>query len=58
MMSEYKQWMCVICGLLYNEEEGWPDDDISAGTKWKDVPEYWVCPDCGAGKWEFDMIEI
>ncbi|HAE70456.1 MAG TPA: rubredoxin, partial [Gammaproteobacteria bacterium] len=26
--------------------------------KWEDVPEDWVCPDCGASKDQFEMIEI
>jgi rubredoxin len=55
---EYKQYMCLICGLIYNEEDGWPDDDIHPGTKWEDVPEDWICPDCSAGKDDFEMVEI
>jgi rubredoxin len=31
---------------------------ISPKTKWEDVPEDWVCPDCGANKSDFDMVEI
>ena len=55
---EYKTWMCVVCGLIYDEHEGWPDDGIAPGTRWQDVTENWSCPDCGAGKDEFEMIEI
>ncbi|WP_370445952.1 rubredoxin [Acidiferrobacter sp. SPIII_3] len=50
--------MCVICGFLYEEEKGLPEHGIPAGTRWKDVPENWTCPDCGATKDEFEMIEI
>lgn len=28
------------------------------GTAWEDVPEDWVCPDCGVGKLDFEMIAI
>ena len=56
--AEYKQYMCLICGFIYNEEEGWPDDDIAAGTRWEDVPEDWVCPDCSVGKDDFEMVEV
>ena len=42
-----KKWQCVVCGLIYDEAEGWPEDGIEPGTKWEDVPEDWVCPDCG-----------
>ena len=38
--------------------EGWPDDGIAPGTLWQDVPEDWLCPDCGVGKMDFEMIEI
>ena len=41
------RWECIVCGLIYDEKEGWPDDGIPAGTKWSDVPDDWVCPDCG-----------
>jgi len=53
-----KQWECVICGLIYDEAEGWPDDGIAPGTAWGDVRDDWLCPDCGTGKEDFDMVEI
>jgi rubredoxin len=53
-----KKWQCVVCGLIYNEADGWPDDGIAPGTLWQDVPEDWLCPDCGVGKMDFEMIEI
>lgn len=53
-----KKWQCVVCGLIYDEAEGWPEDGIEPGTAWDDVPEDWVCPDCGVGKEDFEMIEI
>lgn len=53
-----KTYMCVICGFIYDEEKGYPQEGIAAGTKWQDVPSNWKCPDCGAGKEDFDMVEI
>ena len=53
-----KMYMCLICGFIYDEKEGWPDDGIPAGTRWEDVPDDWQCPDCNAEKYDFDMIEI
>jgi rubredoxin-NAD+ reductase len=53
-----KKWMCIICGLIYDEAEGWPSDGIAPGTRWEDVPEDWLCPDCGVGKADFEMLEI
>lgn len=53
-----KQYMCLLCGMIYNEAEGWPEDGIAAGTLWADVPPNWRCPECGATKSDFEMIEI
>lgn len=53
-----KSYMCVICGFVYHEAEGYPDEGIEPGTKWDDVPPNWVCPDCGARKEDFEMVEI
>lgn len=53
-----KKWLCIICGLIYDEALGWPDDGIAAGTRWEEVPEDWLCPECKVGKSDFEMLEI
>lgn len=53
-----KKYMCLICGFIYDEEKGWLGDGIPPGTRWEDVPEDWVCPECGATKEDFEMVEI
>jgi rubredoxin len=53
-----KAYMCVICGYVYEEEKGDPNAGLAPGTKWNDVPLSWRCPDCGAGKEDFEMVEI
>ena len=53
-----KTWLCIICGLIYDEAKGWPDDGIAPGTRWEDVPEDWLCPECKVGKADFEMIEL
>jgi rubredoxin len=55
---QYKTWMCLICGFIYEEEKGLPDDGIAPGTRWEDVPMNWTCPECGARKEDFEMTEI
>ena len=50
--------MCLLCGYIYDEAEGWPEEGIEAGTKWEAVPEDWMCPECGASKAEFEMVEV
>ena len=53
-----KTYMCVICGFVYEEEKGLPEEGIAPGTKWEDVPMNWRCPECQAGKEDFEMVEI
>jgi rubredoxin---NAD+ reductase len=53
-----KKWICVICGFVYDEEKGMPEEGLRAGTRWQDVPEDWECPDCGVGKSDFEMIPV
>lgn len=56
--AEFKVWECIVCGLLYDEGKGWPEDGIAPGTRWEDVPADWLCPDCGVGKEDFEMVEV
>ena len=56
--AEYKTYMCLICGWLYNEAEGCPEDGIPPGTRWEDVPADWLCPECKARKDNFEMVEF
>jgi len=53
-----KSYMCVICGYVYNEADGEPEGGIVPGTQWDKVPPNWVCPECGARKEDFEMVEI
>lgn len=54
----YKKFVCLLCGFIYDEAQGWPEDGIPEGTLWKDVPNDWFCPECGARKSDFQMLEI
>ena len=53
-MSSYE---CVSCGYIYNPEEGDSIGGIAPGTAFEDLPDDWVCPDCGLGKEEFVKID-
>jgi rubredoxin len=53
-----RKWQCVVCGFIYDEALGLADEGIAPGTVWEDIPADWVCPDCGVGKQDFEMIEI
>lgn len=53
-----RTWMCLICGWIYDEAAGVPDDGIAPGTRWEDIPPNWTCPECGARKEDFEMVHI
>lgn len=53
-----RTWMCLICGWIYEEKLGLPEEGIAPGTRWEDVPPNWVCPECGARKEDFELMEI
>lgn len=51
-------WECELCSFVYDEAKGAPEDGLPPGTRWRDVPETWSCPDCGAAKGDFAMRKI
>jgi rubredoxin len=53
-----KTYICIVCGFVYDEQAGRPEDGIAPGTVWADVPENWACPDCGVAKADFEAVEI
>lgn len=54
----YRKFMCVVCGFIYDEQAGLPEEGIEPGTRWEDIPDTWTCPDCGVTKDDFEMIEV
>jgi rubredoxin len=51
-----KKYFCVICGFIYDESLGLPEDGIAPGTRFEDLPLNWTCPDCLARKEDFELI--
>ena len=47
------QYVCNVCGYVYDPEVGDPDNGIAPGTPFDQLPDSWVCPECGVGKDEF-----
>lgn len=56
-MSEYRKYRCGVCTHIYDEAKGDPETGIAPGTCWDDVPEDWVCPECGITKKAFKLME-
>ena len=54
----FRTWMCVVCGFIYDEAEGLPEEGIAPGTRWEDIPDDWTCPDCGVTKDDFEMVDV
>ena len=48
-----KKYVCTVCGYVYDEAEGAPDQGIAAGTAFADLPDDFVCPLCGVDKSHF-----
>ena len=51
------EYQCPDCPYVYNEEAGDPDNGVSPGTKFEDLPASWVCPICGSEKTGFEQQE-
>src|SRR5690606_170711 len=56
--TPYRSWMCVVCGFIYDEAAGLPDDGIPPGTRWEDIPETWTCPDRGVANGGVAMAAV
>ncbi len=54
--GQFKKYVCIVCGHIYDEAEGDPDSNIPSGTKFEDLPDDWVCPTCGAEKEDFEEM--
>ena len=52
-----KKYVCDVCGYVYDPAVGDPDNGVAPGTKFEDIPEGWVCPECGASKVDFSAQE-
>jgi rubredoxin len=53
-MAKYR---CTVCGYIYEPEKGDPDNGINPGTCFENLPDSWVCPECGVGKEEFERLQ-
>lgn len=55
-MTEFQQYACEDCDYIYDEEAGDPDNGIAPGTLWEQLPDDWICPQCGAPKSDFSCL--
>lgn len=52
-----KKYVCIVCNWVYDPAIGDPDGGIEPGTEFQDIPDSWVCPLCGVGKDDFELVE-
>ena len=50
------KWECTACGYIYDPEKGDPENGVNPGTPFEDLPDDWVCPQCGVGKEFFQKM--
>ena len=51
-----QKWQCSVCGHVYDPVEGDPEGGVEPGTAFEDIPDDWVCPECGAPKSAYKQI--
>ena len=51
-----QKYECTMCGYIYDPATGDPTSGIKPGTAFADLPDDWVCPDCGANKDAFEPV--
>ncbi len=48
--------LCSVCQWVYDPALGEPNQNVAPGTAWSEVPEAFLCPECGLGKEVFTPI--
>jgi rubredoxin len=56
-VASMDKYRCTVCGYIYDPALGDPDGGIKPGIAFKDLPENWVCPVCGAPKSDFEKVQ-
>ncbi|MDD2866806.1 MAG: rubredoxin [Candidatus Omnitrophota bacterium] len=51
-----EKWECTVCGYIYDPAKGDPDNGVAPGTRFEDIPDTWVCPECGVTKDNFRKL--
>ena len=57
MPTPNRRYRCRYCSHVYDEALGDPDSGIAPGTRYEDIPDSWLCPECGAAKGDYALIE-
>ena len=52
-----EKYICDICGYVYDPTAGDPNNGVDVGVSFEDIPDTWLCPECGVGKDHFSLVE-
>ena len=52
-----RKFICDICDWVYDPAVGDPDNGVAPGTPFEQLPDEWVCPECGADKSQFSLVQ-
>ena len=52
-----KEYICEVCGYIYDPEVGDADGGIAPGVDFNDLPDHWACPICSFNKDNFSVNE-
>ena len=55
-MTGMKKYICDVCQWVYDPAQGDADGNIPPGTPFENLPDDWVCPECGADKDQFSPL--
>jgi len=56
--TPFQQFVCGVCGWVYDEAAGAPDHGLAPGTRLQDIPDDWYCPECGVTKADFTVLDF
>jgi rubredoxin len=48
-----QKYICDVCGYVYDPQKGDLENGVEPRTAFNDIPDDWVCPECGVGKESF-----
>ncbi|MGQ9661485.1 MAG: rubredoxin [Kiritimatiellia bacterium] len=52
-----RKFKCEVCEYVYDPAKGDPQSGIEPGTPFEDLPDDWICPECGAAKDQFSPLD-
>ena len=51
------QYLCEVCGYVYNPHKGDTESQTPRGTAFQDLKEDWICPVCSASRRHFEIFQ-